>query len=161
MAVVVVDAGRLAATPAGQLSEVLSWERLLLDKAAAAGSTPVIVYNTKLQGGAGAASAADVAAAGPRLDAALNPEGAYATQQLELAREEVSDVLAGFLQEAAARARQHDVPTCLPQQYLAGERSARGCGGQRGPSRACLLQRMVQGPPCTQRQLQVPFLLLR
>lgn len=107
-------------TPDARLPAALSWERLLLDKAVAAGSTPALVYNTKRSGSPGSPDAAAVAAAVPRLAAVLNPGGAIASTQLELAREEVSDPLAAFLQAVAAQARQHDVPRSLPEQYLSG-----------------------------------------
>ena len=108
-------------TPAEQLPAALRWEALLLEKAAAAGSTPVIVYNTKLSSSGAAAGAEAVAAALPRLQAVLNPSGAIPSCQLELSREEASGPLAGFLQQAAAAAARHEVPTSLPEQYLSGE----------------------------------------
>ena len=115
-------------TPAEDLPAALAWERLLLDKAAAAGSTAVLVYNTKLTpsthqgpGSSPAADAAAVAGTVPRLQAVLNPGGVLASQQLELSREEASDPLAAFLQAAAAEAKQHEVvPRSLPEQYLSG-----------------------------------------
>jgi len=90
----------------------------------------VLVYNTKLPSGssssssseAGAeAAAAAVAAAVPRLQAVLNPGGALLSTQLELSRADVADELAGFVQRAAAEAKQHqDVPRSLPEEYLSG-----------------------------------------
>ncbi|EFN57384.1 hypothetical protein CHLNCDRAFT_142788 [Chlorella variabilis] len=118
VAVVVVDVGRFLDTPADRLPAALAWERLLLDKAAAAGSSPVLVYNTKL-GGAGAGAGPEAAAAAvDRLQAALNPTGAIMSRQLQLSREEASDALAEFLQEAAAAAKQHDAPRSLPDEFL-------------------------------------------
>lgn len=57
---------------------------------------------------------------GALLQAVLNPGGALLAAQLELAREETADSLAGFIQRAAAAAKQHDMPTSLPEQYLSG-----------------------------------------
>ncbi|KAL4448101.1 hypothetical protein ABPG75_005320 [Micractinium tetrahymenae] len=116
VAVVVLDAARYVGIPDADLPAALEWERLLLEKAAAAGSTPALVYNTKLAGWGATADA--VAAAVPRLQAVLNPGGALLAAQLELAREEAAESLAGFIQRAAAAAKQHDVPTSLPEQYL-------------------------------------------
>ena len=111
-------------TPEEDLPAALAWERLLLDKAAAAGSTAVLVYNTKLTSSTPAADAAEAAVAAatvPRLQVVLNPGGALASQQLELSREEASDPLAAFLQAAAAEAKQHEaVPCSLPEEYLSG-----------------------------------------
>lgn len=107
-------------TPDAQLPAALAWERLLLEKAIAAGATPAIVYNTKLSGAPSAISAATVAAAVPRLAVVLNPSGAIASTQLELSRDEASGPLAGFLQAAAAEAKTHDVPRSLPEEYLTG-----------------------------------------
>lgn len=115
-------------TPAEQLPHALRWEALLLEKAAAAGSTPVLVYNTKLSGGGAAASAEAVAAALPRLQAVLNPGGVIPSCQLELSHEASSDQLATFLQAAAAAAAQHEVPHSLPQQFLSGEVAWGGAG---------------------------------
>ena len=39
--------------PEAELPAALEWELLLLGRAAAAGSTPLLVYNTKLAAGAG------------------------------------------------------------------------------------------------------------
>lgn len=115
-------------TPAEQLPHALRWEALLLDKAAAAGSTAVLVFNTKLSGSGAAASAEGVAAALPRLQAVLNPSGTIPSCQLELRHEASSDQLATFLQAAAAAAAQHEVPHSLPQQYLTGEANkSAGC----------------------------------
>lgn len=111
----------MRSTPDAQLPSALSWERLLLDKAVAAGSAPALVYNTKHSGAAGGPDAAAVAAAVPRLAAVLNPGGAIASTQLELAREEASDPLAAFLQAVAAQARQGDAPRSLPEQYLSAD----------------------------------------
>lgn len=124
--------------PAEQLPHALRWEALLLEKAAAAGSTPVLVYNTKLSGSGAAASAEAVAAALPRLQAVLNPSGTVPSCQLELSHEASSDRVAGFLQAAAAAAAQHEAPHSLPQQYLSGEcdglgRSCCCCWGQQQP----------------------------
>jgi hypothetical protein len=109
-------------TPEGELLAALAWERLLLDKAGAAGSTAVLVYNTKRTFSTPAPDAAAAAAATvPRLQAVLNPDGTLASQQLELSREEASDPLAAFLQAAAAEAKQHEaVPRSLPEEYLSG-----------------------------------------
>ena len=78
------------------------------------------MYNTKL-GGAGAGAGPEAAAAAvDRLQAALNPTGAIMSRQLQLSREEASDALAEFLQEAAAAAKQHDAPRSLPDEFLSG-----------------------------------------
>jgi hypothetical protein len=125
-------------TPEEDLPAALAWERLLLDKAAAAGSTAVLVYNTKLTSSTPAADAAEAAVAAvtvPRLQTVLNPGGALASQQLELSREEASDPLAAFLQAAAAEAKQHEaVPCSLPEEYLSGGCwvGVNGGGGRRG-----------------------------
>ncbi|KAL4444885.1 hypothetical protein ABPG77_003935 [Micractinium sp. CCAP 211/92] len=116
VAVVVLDVAKYVGLPDAELPAALEWERLLLDRAVAAGSTPALVYNTKLAGGG--ATADVVAATVPRLQAVLNPGGALLAAQLELAREETADSLAGFIQRAAAAAKQHDMPTSLPEQYL-------------------------------------------
>ena len=50
VAAVVVDAARLADTPPGALPGELRWEGLLLERAAAAGATPLLIYNLKVGG---------------------------------------------------------------------------------------------------------------
>lgn len=112
-------------TPREQLPEALTWERLLVERATAAGSAPALVYNVKL-GSASDATEAGVGEAVARLQHVLNSAGTIPHLQLPLSDEAASDALAGFLQRAAAAARQRDVPKCLPEQFLSGEGQGSG-----------------------------------
>ncbi|PSC71854.1 iron hydrogenase assembly [Micractinium conductrix] len=115
VAVVVLDAAKFVGVPEAELPAALEWELLLLGRAAAAGSTPLLVYNTKLAAGAGRQQ---VEGTVPRLQAVLNPSGSVASTQLELNRQEAADSLAGTFQAVAAAARQHDTPRSLPDEFL-------------------------------------------
>eukprot|EP00887_Chlorella_sp_A99_P004653 scaffold4.g4653.t1 len=119
VAVIVVDASRYL--------DALQWETLLLSRAAAAGSTQLLVFNTRRPEGAGAAAGsatweARVADEVARLRAVLDPQGRVITRRaLELSSEGSTDPLAEVVQEGAAEAKQHDQVKSLPAEYLSAD----------------------------------------